>query len=110
MAGGLIALWSNVVHMEVIDFLPVVKAYPVLSRSYGEVSCIAGIQLNAPALQWVRLYPVPFRALEDSQQFAKYQPMRLRGSAHSAETQSNWPAACCRPIAAGWRGGVSSNR
>ena len=63
--------------MEIIEFLPVVKAYPALSRSYGEVSCIAGVQSSPGALQWIRLYPVPFRALDDHQQFAKYQLMRL---------------------------------
>jgi hypothetical protein len=27
--------------MEAIDFIPLVKAYPALSRKYGEVSCVA---------------------------------------------------------------------
>jgi len=50
--------------MESIDVLPLVKAYPALSKTYGEVSCVAGVQLagdgNCP--RWIRLYPVPFRA------------------------------------------------
>jgi hypothetical protein len=28
--------------------------------------------------EWVRLYPVPFRTLEDAQKFKKYQPIRAR--------------------------------
>lgn len=57
-----------------VKVLPLVKAYPNLSRKYGEVSCIAGLDLDTG--EWVRLYPVPFRSLEDRQQFRKYQPIR----------------------------------
>lgn len=57
-----------------VKVLPLVKAYPNLSRKYGEVSCIAG--LNMDTGEWIRLYPVPFRSLEDKQQFRKYQPIR----------------------------------
>jgi hypothetical protein len=56
--------------------LPLVKAYPALSRRYGEVSCIAG--LNMKTGEWMRLYPVPFRTLEDAQKFRKYEPIRAR--------------------------------
>ncbi|HSS05178.1 MAG TPA: hypothetical protein VLK89_08340 [Solirubrobacterales bacterium] len=59
-----------------IDFLPLVKAYPALSRRYGEVSCIAGLDMKTS--EWIRLYPVPFRTLEDAQQFRKYQPIRAK--------------------------------
>lgn len=71
--------------METIGFLPVVKAYPQLSRTYGEVSCIAGIQTDLERAGWIRLYPVPFRALDDRQQFAKYQPIRLEAETHSRD-------------------------
>lgn len=53
--------------MESIEFLPLVKAYPALSRTYGEVSCIAGVQMVDSVPRWIRLYPVPFRALKDKQ-------------------------------------------
>jgi hypothetical protein len=56
--------------------LPLVKAYPALSRRYGEVSCIAG--LNMETHNWMRLYPVPFRTLEDAQKFRKYEPIRAK--------------------------------
>lgn len=77
--------------MESIDFLPLVKAYPALSKTYGEVSCIAGVQfsreeqLTAGNLSWIRLYPVPYRDLGDEQQFAKYQPIRVEVQAHSSD-------------------------
>jgi hypothetical protein len=79
--------------METIDFLPLVKAYPALSKSYGEVACIAGAQfrqtdaLSPPKVEWIRLYPVPFRDLESDQQFAKYQPVRVRVERHSGDSR-----------------------
>ena len=46
-----------------------VKTYPTLSRSYGETVCTAGIREDG---SWVRLYPVPFRRLDEKQQYKKY--------------------------------------
>ncbi len=71
--------------VETIDFLPLVKAYPALSRKYGEVSCVAGVEMTAAGPRWIRLYPVPFRALEDAKQFRKYQPVRLRVTTHGGD-------------------------
>lgn len=76
---------------ESITFLPLVKAYPALSKTYGEVSCIAGVQFSpaepfAPRdLRWVRLYPVPYRDLDGSQKFAKYQPIQVQVRVHSSD-------------------------
>ena len=47
-----------------------VKAYPNPSRKYSETVCCAGIDLNN--FQWVRLYPIPFRDLDDNKKFKKY--------------------------------------
>jgi len=47
-----------------------VKAYPNPSRKYGETVCCAGIDVSDFRL--VRLYPVPFRDLENEQKFKKY--------------------------------------
>jgi hypothetical protein len=71
--------------MDTIDFLPLVKAYPALSRKYGEVSCVAGVEVTASGPRWIRLYPVPFRSLEDDKQFRKYQPVRLRAATHNGD-------------------------
>jgi len=46
-----------------------VKTYPTLSRKYGETVCTAGIREDG---SWVRMYPVPFRHLDEAQQYAKY--------------------------------------
>ncbi|MEU2775544.1 hypothetical protein ABZ646_22040 [Streptomyces sp. NPDC007162] len=49
-----------------------VKTYPELSAKYHETSCVAGIRLDQGTPQHVRLFPVPFRLLNEESQFAKY--------------------------------------
>jgi hypothetical protein len=46
-----------------------VKTYPTLSRKYGETVCTAGLR---PDGSWVRVYPVPFRRLDDAEQYSKF--------------------------------------
>lgn len=53
-----------------------VKAYPNPSKKYGETVCCAGIDLDT--LEWVRLYPIPFRDLDSSQRFQKYTVVQVK--------------------------------
>lgn len=46
-----------------------VKAYPTISKKHREASCMAGITRTG---NWIRLYPVAFRDLEDDKKFKKY--------------------------------------
>ena len=46
-----------------------VKTYPTLSRKYGETVCTAGLREDG---SWVRIYPVPFRRLDQKQQYKKF--------------------------------------
>src|SRR5712664_1921031 len=46
-----------------------VKTYPTLSRKYGETVCTAGIRADG---SWVRIYPVPFRRLDEEEQYSKF--------------------------------------
>jgi hypothetical protein len=46
-----------------------VKTYPTLSRKYGETVCTAGLREDG---SWVRLYPVPFRRLDEEEQYKKF--------------------------------------
>jgi len=46
-----------------------VKTYPTLSKKYGETVCTAGIREDG---SWVRIYPVPFRRLDEEQQYRKF--------------------------------------
>ena len=54
-----------------------VKASPEPSSKYGDTVCVAGIRLDKPQLEWIRLYPIPFRYLEHEQQFSKYEVLEL---------------------------------
>lgn len=55
-----------------------VKTYPAPSAKYGETVCIAGVRLDeADGPKFIRLYPISFRTLENSQQFKKYQMIEL---------------------------------
>src|SRR5664280_684186 len=46
-----------------------VKTYPTLSRKYGETVCTAGVREDG---SWVRIYPVPFRRLDQEEQYKKF--------------------------------------
>ena len=50
--------------------LVTVKAYPNKSGKSEEAICAAGIDVDN--LNWVRLYPIPFRDLEEDKKFKKY--------------------------------------
>ena len=54
--------------------LVTVKTYPNPSIKYDELVCNAGFLENG---QWVRMYPVRFRALPYEQQYAKYNWIEL---------------------------------
>ena len=51
------------------------KTYPSPSAQYVETSCVAGISLDGSMR---RLYPVPFRMIEEGQQFKKWQWINVR--------------------------------
>ena len=55
--------------MERDRILITVKTYPTLSKTYGETVCTAGIRGDG---SWVRLYPVPFRRLGETEQYRKF--------------------------------------
>ncbi len=46
-----------------------VKTYPTLSRKYGETVCTAGVRADGT---WMRIYPVPFRRLDEAEQYRKF--------------------------------------
>lgn len=46
-----------------------VRTYPVPSKKDVEVSCTAGISDN----NWIRLFPIPYRFLDQDKRFRKYQ-------------------------------------
>ncbi|HBQ85088.1 MAG TPA: hypothetical protein DD811_01195 [Syntrophomonas sp.] len=46
-----------------------VKTYPTISEKYAELVCTAGVLEDGA---WIRLYPMPFRLLNDDQKYPKY--------------------------------------
>lgn len=63
---------------QTIEVLVLVKAYPQPSMKYTESVCVAGLRVDTPEPEWIRLYPVPFRLMPHEQQFEKYDIIRLR--------------------------------
>lgn len=53
----------------------VVKTYPNSSKKYQETVCTAGINEQG---EWVRLYPVQFRYMDQEKQFKKYTWIRTK--------------------------------
>ena len=63
---------------QTMDVLVLVKAYPTPSTKYTESVCVAGLRVDTPDREWIRLYPVQFRLLPQERQFKKYDIIRLR--------------------------------
>jgi hypothetical protein len=55
--------------------LILVKTYPTLSTKYGETVCTAAMRKDG---SWVRLYPVPFRRLNETEQYKKFDWLECR--------------------------------
>ncbi|CAN5299197.1 hypothetical protein BH10PSE16_BH10PSE16_01210 [soil metagenome] len=60
---------------KVEKILILAKTYPSPSAQYVETSCVAGINQDGSMR---RLYPVPFRMIEEGQQFKKWQWINVR--------------------------------
>lgn len=57
---------------ESAKILITVKAAPQPSAAYGDTVCVAGIRMRPGGPEWVRLYPIPFRSMEEYLRFRKY--------------------------------------
>ena len=57
------------------EVIVIVKAAPQLGQKHGETVCCAGIDLQG---NWLRLYPVAFRTLEDGQKFGRWDRIHFR--------------------------------
>ncbi|MCG3129649.1 MAG: hypothetical protein FLDDKLPJ_00383 [Phycisphaerae bacterium] len=65
--------------MERLKVLITVKTYPIPSAKYDELVCTAGVREDG---SFVRLYPVNFRDLPFSQQYKKYQWIKVEATKH----------------------------
>ena len=64
-----------------LDFYPIVKAAPVITAELDESMCVAGIewsQWSGTPGNWIRVFPVAFRDLEENDRFRKYERVRMR--------------------------------
>jgi len=62
--------------------LVTVKTYPTPASKGAEVSCTAGVTDDG---KWIRLFPIPFRFMEGSQQFKKYQWIEVAATKSSSD-------------------------
>lgn len=60
---------------ETRQILITVKAYPRPSRTHGETECVAGVTAEG---EWIRLYPVRWRDLDDPHRFKKWNWIEAR--------------------------------
>jgi hypothetical protein len=52
-----------------------IKAAPQVSQRHGETVCCAAVDLHG---NWLRLYPVAFRTLDDGQRFGRWDRIRFK--------------------------------
>jgi hypothetical protein len=84
---------------ETKEALIVVKTYPTPAEKGTEVSCTAAI---TRAGEWLRLFPVPFRRLDDDQRFRKYQWVEVSvikaSDARRESYRLDWAGSAGSPI------------
>lgn len=93
--------------------LVLAKTYPNVSKEYTELVCTAGLRIDTKPYQWIRLYPVPYRLLGISEQYKKWQIIKVRvakrNGDHRPESYQPDPEHDIEPIgkpittAHGWR-------
>lgn len=66
--------------MEKLKVLITVKTYPIPSEKYDELVCTAGVTETG---DFIRLYPIRFRDLTDSQRYKKYQWIEVLAEKHT---------------------------
>lgn len=60
---------------QILELLVNCKTYPAVSTRYIETVCTGGIERDG---RFIRLYPVPFRFLDDEQQYGRWDVIRVR--------------------------------
>ncbi len=60
---------------ETAEAFILIKASPQFGKNHGETVCCAGVSING---QWLRLYPITFRTLDQASQFGRWDRIRFR--------------------------------
>lgn len=72
-----------------LDVLITARTYPIPAQKGVEVSCTGGVTKDG---RWIRLFPVPYRFLDNDRRFRKYQWINLRvKKATDARPESYYP-------------------
>lgn len=58
-----------------IEAIVLVKAAPQVGQKHGETVCCAALDINK---NWLRLYPITFRKLNDAQKFNRWDHLRFK--------------------------------
>jgi hypothetical protein len=74
------------VQNELMRVMVTVTAYPNLSEQ-GETMCVAGVRLDGPGPELIRLYPVGYRRLPEQSAFHKYQIIEVGAHRSSADSR-----------------------
>lgn len=67
------------------DAIVIIKAAPQVGKRHGETVCCAGIDLEG---NWLRLYPVSFRTLDDGQKFRRWDRIRFQWRLPNDDTRT----------------------
>ena len=67
------------------EAIVIVKAAPQAGQRHGETVCCAGIDLEG---NWLRLYPISFRTLEDGQKFGRWDRIHFQWRRPTDDTRS----------------------
>lgn len=70
-----------------LRLLVTVKAYPQISEKYHETVCVAGVRVPPDEPGFVRLYPVPYRYMDDEKQFRKYDIIEVDVARHASDAR-----------------------
>lgn len=57
------------------EAIVIIKAAPQMGQKHGETVCCAGIDIQG---NWLRLYPVAFRTLDEGKKFGRWDRIRFR--------------------------------
>ena len=63
----------------------IVKAAPQISQKHGETVCCAGIDIRG---NWLRIYPVAFRTLDEGQKFGRWDKIRFKWRTAADDTRA----------------------
>ncbi|MEZ6093439.1 MAG: hypothetical protein R3C03_04255 [Pirellulaceae bacterium] len=79
-----------------LEFMVNCKTYPAVSKKYIETVCTGGVQASG---EFVRLYPVPFRLLDENEKYDRWDLVRVQAYKDTKDTRpESWHLMQGTPI------------